>query len=557
MKTITLSDITQDDFDSAVETVSAGIKAYNRKLDTRVGTVLRDLLVNPEAAVESVISGQISEARKSSSLKLLQEAQENGEEIDQSDVDAILSNFNITPSSGTAARGIVKVVVSDGSVSYSMAAGTTFATTEGIEFTADEQVIASAIEVGGTGTSRTTPLYSGASGYFFLVEVTASATGSSGNIAQGTSLDPDPSPMSFVMAEAYKDFGGGSDTQDIASVIKSIPSGLSIRGFVNKTAVEGMLRNEFDGGDFPIVAVSTVGYGNAAQLRDRHNLFGVGVGGRVDVYVRNFTDFYTKTDKLSGTLEGNGKYVIDVPSGKFPGACWIKSVSDFAGESSAESVLNSLEFSAGRTSDASGSGHDFASGDDASVETANTIWQGFRITLGEVPADKTPVDGEYTGWSETREFKVTAYCLPQASDIQDYVDRDDIRSVSTDVVVRCPIICNVSVDADVVYDPKNPVDESVAKTKIRSYINNLGFVGRLTRSEIVQILKNLGAVSVEMQDDDMLVGVLHDAKGAEHKLSGDALDISTIADGTALLTPDTVVFCTEDRDIQIKMTPKG
>lgn len=560
MKTITLSDITQEDFDAAVATVAAGIKAYNSKLDTRVGTVLRDLLVNPEAAVESVVAGQIAEARKSSSLKLLQEAQEAGEDIDQDDVNAIMSNFNITPSSGTVAHGTLKVVVSDGTVSYSVAADSVFKTPDGTEFKVDSQVVASASAVDGAGMRRTNELYSGAAGYFFLVPVTAAEPGESGNISRGTALEPDSGMSSFVMAEAYDDFHGGSDVQDVATIVKSIPSGLSIRGFVNKNAIEGMLRSKFDDGNYPIIAVSTVGYGNAAQLRDKHNVFGVGVGGRIDVYVRNFTDFYTKTATFSGTKvkDKDGVYEIDVPSGSFPGACWIKSVEDFIGMgANTETVVGSLEYEVARTPDVENSDHDFSSSD-AAIEVANSVWQGFKIKLSKVPAnDGQNEGGEYTTWTSSRDFKVTAYCLPQADEIQEYVDSDAIRSVSTDVVVRCPIVCNVSVNATVIYDPKKPVDETTAKTQIRSYINNIGFVGRLTRSEIVQILKNLGALSVEMQDDDMLYGVLHDAKGVKHELAGDALDVSRIADGKAMMTKDTVVFCAEERNIQINLVPRS
>lgn len=559
MKTITLSDITQDDFDAAVATVAAGIKAYNSKLDTRVGTVLRDLLVNPEAAVESVVAGQIAEARKSSSLKLLQEAQEAGEDIDQDDVNAIMSNFNVTPSSGTAAHGTLKVVVSDGTVSYSVAADSVFKTPDGMEFKVDSQVVASASAADGTGMRRTNELYSGAAGYFFLVPVTAAEPGESGNISRGTALEPDSGMTSFVMAEAYDDFHGGSDVQDVATVVKSIPSGLSIRGFVNKNAIEGMLRSKFDDGNYPIIAVSTVGYGNAAQLRDKHNVFGVGVGGRVDVYVRNFSDFYTKTAKFSGAKVRDGVYEIDVPTSSFPGACWIKSVEDFLGgtDEGTETVVGSLEYEVTRTADVANSDHDFSSADSA-TEAANSVWQGFKIKLSKVPAnDGQNEGGEYTTWTSSRDFKVTAYCLPQADEIQEYVDSDEVRSVSTDVVVRCPIVCNVSVDAAVIYDPKKPVDETTAKTQIRSYINNLGFVGRLTRSEIVQILKNLGALSVEMQDEDMLYGVLHDANGVKHELSGDALDVSRIADGKVMMTEDTVVFCAEERNIQINFAPRS
>ena len=552
MKKITLSDISQADFDAAAETVVSGIKAFNGKLDTRDGTVLRDLLVNPEAAIEAVTAGQISEARKSSSLKRLKEAQDAGEAIDQDDVNAILSNFNIKPHSGTSARGLVKVVVADGTVAYSVPEGAVFSTSDKHSFLVDSQVVASVAGVSNPGVSPTTTLYKGAAGWFFLVPVTASDVGADGNISQGTSLTPESRVPSFVMAEAYKDFCGGSDVEPLGDIIKSIPSGLSIRGFVSKTAVEGMLRGEFDEGEHPIVAVSAVGYGNAAQRRDKHNLFGVGVGGRIDVYVRNFTDAFTKTETLAGIKIEDGRYFINVPEGKFPGACWIKSVSDPFSADNSEDVLSSLAFTAERTADVSGTWHDIDSSTpyNTSVEAFNTVWQGFGILLDDVPED---IDGGV--WSDTRNFKVTAYCMPLAKEIQDFVDRDDVRSVSTDVVVRCPIVCGVSVNAVVSYNPKNPVDEATAKSKIRSYINNLGFVGRLTRSEIVQILKNLGAVSVEMPNQDMLFGELHDAAGKRHVLSGDALDISSIEDGTVMLTKDTVVFCAEERNVQIKFSP--
>ena len=85
--------------------------------------------------------------------------------------------------------------------------------------------------------------------------------------------------------------------------------------------------------------------------------------------------------------------------------------------------------------------------------------------------------------------------------------------------------------------------------------NRLGFTGRLTRSEIVQILKNLGAISVDMPSQDMLYGELRDAFGISHVLDGDALDVSSIEDGPSMLSKDTVVFVAEERNVQIKFTP--
>lgn len=562
MKEITLSDLGQDDFNAAAETVVSGIRAYNRKLDTRDGTVLRDLLVNPSAAIDGVVRRQIEEARKVSSLKLLKEAQDAGESVDQADVDAILANFNITPHAGTPAQGLIKVIVADGTVAYSVAAGTIFSTADGIEFASDEQVVASSSRIDNPGIQKTAELYEGTAGFFFLVPATAVEPGSSGNITQGNSLTPVSRIPSFVMSEAYKDFCGGSDTQPLDEVIRSIPTGLSIRGFVNRTAIEGMLRAEFDAGKNPIVAVSAVGYGNDAQRRDRHNVFGVSVGGRVDVYVRNFTDLYTETRLVYGTRIPSTKeddpiaYRIPIGAGVFAGPCWIKSVSDPSGSGAeGEEVLGSLAFAAVRNADTSGTWHDFDR-KSQSVEAFNTVWQGFDVTVENTPPLPVLRDGDEEYPAE-RAFKVTAYCLPEAEAIQAFVDGDGVRSIATDVVVRCPIVCMVNVNAVVKYDPRNPLDEENIKEAIRAYVNGRGFVGRLTRSEIVQILKNAGAVSVEMPNQDMLTGELVDAKGRRHVLSGDALDITSIKDGEAMMTKDTVVFCLAKNNIQIKFTPNS
>lgn len=558
MKTVEISDVTQEEFDDAVQLVISGIKASDPKLDTRLGTVLRSLLVNPEARIEAATSRQIDLVRQASSLKTMKEAEDAGEQVDVEDVNAVLSNFNIRASSGTRAEGVVKISVEDGTKTYSVAQDTEFRTSDGLVFRSTIPVTA-ALE---PGVDAASPLYEGAVSYFFLVPVAAKEVGITYNIQQGTSLRMNASLFTFIGAEAYKSFNGGSDVSDIGNMIEMIPSGLSIRGFVNKSACEGMLRDKFDDGQYPIVACSTVGYGNSAQRRDKHNAFGVGVGGRIDLYVRNFGDLCTVTKVVSGSrrwvMDGGTlsrvDYVIDVTPEDFPGSCWVKDVRCVdSEEDDGRGVNSSLEFSCARTAvGVDSTWHDFDVRDNAS-EIFNTVWQGLQVTAEEVPPDGD--DGADDTWSESRLFSVTVYCLPQAQLLQNYVDRDSVRSVSTDVVVRCPVICNVEVKASVVYDVDNPMDVDGAKYKIRKYINGLGFVGSLTRSEIVHILKSCGAVSVDLDKKDMLYGTLHDAFGREFKLSGDALMLDGLAEDAAMLTKDTAIFAVEPENIQITLTP--
>ena len=560
METATIADVTQQEFDDAVQMVISGLKSSDRRLDTRLGTALRSLLVEPEARIEATIRKQLDFARDASSLKTLKEAEDAGRKIDPDDVNAVMSNFNLRSSTGTKAEGIVKMSVDDGTKTYAVPAGTEFRTIDGLRFVSTEQVTASD---GGAGAK----LYKGSANYFFLVPVIAENVGDEYNIRQGTSLSTSASLYTFIGAEAYKSFDGGSNVDDLDETISKIPSGLSIRGFVNKSACEGMLRDRFDSGRFPIVACSAVGYGNGAQRRDKHNVFGVGVGGRIDLYVRNFGDLFTITKTVPGSkrvvMDDGGysvervDYSIDVTPDDFPGCYWVKNVSCIdvmppVGDTERD-VNSPLEFSCKRVAvGTKDTWHDFDVSKNPS-EAFNSVWHGISLTAEEVPPALDDEGEEY--WPDERMFSVSAYCLPQARELQEYVDGDMVRSVSTDVVVRCPIICTLEISANIVYDVDNPVDVEYAKTRIRRYVNGLGFVKAITRSEIVHILKECGAISVNLDKKDMLYGTLYDANGKEYKLSGDSIVLDGLADDSAMLTKDTTVFAVEPESIQITLTP--
>lgn len=548
METVNLADITQEEFDDAVQMVISGIKSSDPKLDTRLGTVLRSLLVNPEARIEAVTKHQIENFRKASSLKTLLAASEAGEAVSVDDVNAVMSNFRIKQNTGTYSEGIVKITVSSGDQVYSVAEGVDFETVDGLHYTSVEAITAIA-EESGLKISHNSTLYKSTAGYFFLVPVRAVEVGADYNIRQGTSLNVNTAIYTFVSAEAYKSFDGGSDISDLRETIDKIPSSLSIRGFVNKYSCEGMLRDKFDDGNYPIRACSAVGYGNGAQRRDKHNPFGVGIGGRIDLYVRNFGDVFTITKTIIGTKtpDKDGEYDLTITAEDFPGSCWVKFVGDINTD-----VTSPLEFSCVRTpTGVNSTWHDFNISKN-STEIFNTVWQNLDVHLTEVPPDE-----EDDTWSASRPFQVTVYCLPQADLIQEFVDSDYVRSISTDVVVRCPILCNVTVTATVIYDSKNPMDEESAKYNIRKYINSLGFVGTLTRSEIVHVLKDCGAVSVDLNKKDMLYGTLHDAYGVEHNLTGDALQFDGIASSEAMLSKDTAIFVAEPENIQLIMIPNS
>lgn len=544
MREITLDSLTDEQLQSKSQLLINMLRTKYPRLDLRRGTVLRDLLIDADSAVGALFSAQAEEQRASSSLLTLSERADEGEEVDTEDVNAILSNFNMESVSGTKARGYIRVVVSSKN-NHAILRGIRFHTVDGIYYTTTTDTYASLFPSNGSVQQ-----YTGVSNYWFLVPVEADEVGSDGNIEQGTALTSDTAIADFISASAYQTFSGGSDLEEINKTLDRIKSSLSIRALTTSTAVESQLRDRFDTTDNPIVAVSLCGYGNQAQHRDKHNLFGTAVGGRVDIYVRNFTsipvsNISSKKGKIKEVFDdGTATFTIDISHNEVPGIIAVYSISD-AGSASLSSYMFSTEYLA----DTSKTWHDFDLKNDTH-EAANTIWRDLTITVNGVPV----TDDEIKAGS--KEFKVGLTALPAANELQDYVDDGLVRNVGSDFVVRGPMIVNMSVNAVVRYNYATSFDTEKATTEICNYVNTSGFVGRITRSEISAILSNLGATSVDLyNENDMLYGYVYDGFGNKHELSGDALDLDVVNSPNALLTKDTTVFVLEPKNVQITTIP--
>lgn len=534
MRTYELTDIGTTELRESEQLMVNLLRTRYPHLDLRLGTALRDLLVVPDAIVNAWFSAQATELREVSSLQALLERADAGEEVDADDVNRVLSNFNMAGSAGTAAKGVVRIVVGS-SGRYVVAEDAEFSTLSGMTFRATGSVTADEQPVDGE-----TKLYKGSANWYFFVPVECTVVGTAGNITQGTVLSTDSAFSGFVSATAYGDFSGGAEVSDLHGLVSRIPAALSVRGLLNATAVEAVLRDRFGSSGNEILAVSSVGYGNPAQLRDRHNPFGVGVGGRVDVYVRNFTAPYVVAVTKECVYDSSTEtYSCEILPSEAPGMQSVQSVSD-PESSAASSYAHSVEFGG----DIGDTWHDFdVSG--GSTELAGTVWRSCKVTIKGVGSTDA-----------TRMFRIDMACLPGISDIQEYVDSADVRNVGSDFVVRCPAVCRVSVNASCRYKYGTLFDVNVAKKAIADYVNTTGFVGRLTRSEIACVLKSLGATSVDIVDDYMLTGYVIDANGTSHRVYGDSLDISDVEDPDAMLTKDTCVFSTAAENINLTAIPE-
>jgi hypothetical protein len=543
---IELTDITQEQYDTAEAVLVSLLRAAYPSLDLRRGTVLRDLLLRPAATTVARDEALMEELRQKQSLVALAES---GSTVSPDDVNAILSNFNMERYGGAYAAGQVKVHVAQDRA-YTLGAESGFTSLAGAQYLTLATV-----------TVRSTPdtlageqqLHQSEDGtyFYFFVEVRAALPGAAYTLQAGDALDTSSSLYGFVTASAYSDFTAGFDDETIQEAITRIPAALSQRALESRTSIEAKLRDQFGGASFRIQELAVQGYGDPAQLRDKHNPMGFAVGSRVDIYAKTFTEPVRHVLQKTGTRIAPNTYQINLMPSEAPGFYAIRSVSEI--ELSVAPAVGfgelpthgSYAFEDVRTPyGVQDTFHDI----DAAVtaEIAFSNWQQATIVVTGVPHSEA-----------SREFKVEAYVAPGLADIQAYIDSTPVRNLEADYIVRCPLICLVEMEARVYYDRAHPLDVAQMQRHLANLVNSRPFGHILTRSELVNQMLSDGATRVDLgvTTGMKLRGYLRDGKGVLHRLETDALDIKLIEDASALLVPDTVVYGVELDNIVIQTTP--
>jgi len=541
---LTLTNVSQADFDTAEAVLIDLIRVAYPSLDLRRGTVLRDILLRPAASVYALNTDRLEDLQIKMSLTAMQE---NEDTIDPSAVDNILNNFGVTRNVGAKATGQVRVRV-DAARQYTLSTGFQFVTLEGLVFEVTQTYI---VKQDADPLSNELPLLPSDDGtyYYFILPLTGAEVGAEYSIPQGTSLDASTQLFGFVSSEAYVDFSGGLDQESISEVIARLPAAISYRALESRTSIDAKLRDHFEDTSISIQDLSSQGYGDRTQLRDKHNPMGFAVGSRVDIYARTFTTPQVVLLQKTGTRVGANTYQFTIERTEAPGYYILRSISELDSAINPELDFDSLPaigsygFTEVRSADGlAGTFHDIDT-DNSMIETAYTVYQKSVVTVTGVPAS-----------SLTHDFKVEAYVASGLADIQTYVDGTAVRNLEADYIVRCPLICFVGVDVKAYYATGSTIDQEQMQLDLYNYINSRSFVRRLTRSELASILLTSGATRIDLGTTGMaLQGIVRDAAGVTHTLNGDTLDLETIADEDSLLAYETTVFAAEWNSINVEV----
>ncbi len=449
-------------------------------------------------------------------------------------VDAVLSNFRVVRQPGAAATGSVAIVVAD-DTTVTIAGGSTF-TARGLTFTANSVFSARVEEDQVIRSSDRLLTPTGDGNWQFTIDVTCTTDGSAGNVLKDELVIPDVLPQGYVTSYAISDFAGGIDAETNADLVARLQQGLATPGLANQGNFAALLRTTPAFARF--TAQSPAGYGDPEMLRDKHSIFPVGMGGRVDWYVRTQAQFarltLTKTAVLVHKTGNIGTWQISLLRDDAPGYYEVESVllpgSGAIGTFALQSELRGTDFAVDTWHP------DIITPLESNFSRYQTAIVQFVDTVTDVSAMPT---------GSMMDYEVVVKVMPQIADVQDMVASDTGRSRAGDYLVKAPIPCFVVVQFTIVKQPgqADPDLEAVADA-VSNAVNAVGFTGFLSASVVLAAASPLLLPGQTVQGMDLVGRIVYP-------------DLSnvTVHDSETLIVPEAPAVMVGARTVQFFLEP--
>ena len=408
------------------------------------------------------------------SARSLLAIEENPDIADEDSVDNILSNFNVTRREGTSAYGDIQLELSEDN--YAIIPADTVFTCNGLEFTTLESLTVYPSGSESAIADRILkPLDSGNFGC--IIPVVASEIGSAGCLKKGTVL-ANTTINNLVVASAYNDFYGGTDTETNDSLLSRFRAGIATPCWGNRDNIKAIL---FNSGKLPaLVDASIVGMGDTEMIRDQISLFPISTGGKVDIYIKTSPYTITSTVDLTAVAYSKtGGYVnwsINVPANTLFGAWRVTSIR--AVDASLEA--DSYEIIEQTVSDTAGE----LKPQDVAYTQNQIITVKFR-TIESFPDISV---------GDTKEFTVSLIGLPHIEVATKLCNDRSLKPVSSDVLVKAAVPCIVHAEIFIKYNKVSVLLDSTVdaiKKAVAAKINNKPFTSYLTTAELVSDIEPL------------------------------------------------------------------
>jgi hypothetical protein len=541
--TIEVRDIDTLDADNVAQKlafVSARIQEQNPRLDLRRG-VLHDLLAYYNAILAEQLDANVQDYLAARSLLAIEE---DPTLADPELVDHVLSNFGVTRKEGSKAAGEVAVVVSE-DVTLTMSSGFQFQSSGKLfrtsrVYTAKKE----AAQINDAGDRLLTELSDG--NFRFTVFVTAVDEGPSSRLAKDTLVTPVVVPANYVTSYAVSTFSGGKSSESNRQLLARLQQGVACKAPSNRVNMAAMLR-QIDAFS-RVVGTSILGMGDPEMLRDKHTVFPVGLGGRVDWYVRTEERTTKKLLEKTATCiakdvaENSSTWQLAVTREDAPGFYELRNIR----RAESESVIGGFTVvSETRSLDLTG---------DTFIPDVADMLEGdytrFVAAVVQFTDDASGQDQIEVG--DTATYQLEAVYLPLIGDIQDTMSLPDVRSRPADVLVKAPVPCRLQL-AFTVFKTSGQADPDLdaIKTDLASVVNQTGFVGKLFASTLQSAVSERLLEGQSVGAIDMLGKIRYPGGSLKHIRNSEVLSVPTEA--AKLVTPRTVQFYLDPEDVGITM----
>lgn len=434
---------------------------------------LHDLLLYLSSQLAAVNQTNINRYLASRSL---QQISADPTLADDSMVDDVLSNHRITRSPGSAASGVVTIVI-NANATVIIPAGFVLEA-NGEQFAT--QTAFAARPIGSTLQSETDRQLTQLAddNYAFTINVLASDIGPGGNLPRGTKLTPVVTPLRFVSAYAAADFTGGFDAETNAQLMERL-----VLGDAKKTLdggslnIEAAIRNQtaFD----RTIAYSIIGMGDAEMSRDQHWIFPASGGGRVDIYAktRDLPQAVQKT--VSATLvrvtgdTSTWQFTLDRDAA--PGFYEVSRIvlPSASPDDSSFEVVQDVRGTDQRETERQ---NDIATSQESAYTRFQTAVIQFEDTL---TATSSLVVGD------TANYLIDILAMPLIDQLQDFCNHRNNSSRASDFLVKAAVPCflslNLQIDKAATEDSP---DVAAIQGAIANAVNAYGFIGQLHSSII-------------------------------------------------------------------------
>lgn len=518
------------------EALMAAILEDDFNVDASLGTTIREWAVRPNAVLGTYNDARLAEFKQNMTLSTAV----NSETLTDEDADALASNFRLERLDGKSATGTLAIYTNQQTNVY-IGLATTFLA-GGVNMEISKTYIGYLSDVPAADTEDVVyrkMIQISEDEYMFTIPVRSEdPTDETLGPDMVVTMTPSDSKVTRVLVASAVTGGFSEETNE--SLLNRAATGITAEVPSGKQHIMALLERDLT--DVNIYSSAVFGMNDPEVLRDRYNISGISMGGRVNIHARTSPLLAYLEITKTATLGTDGRWSFQVNAEDAPGFYGISNITPVA--EGTPPVVENISYAFGMDTT-----------DELMPDIPRPSYARFSPYQTSLVSFEAAIPDKNAG--DTAEFTAVFTYMPSLDTIQDYLNKRDTANNAQDTLVKAPIANTVSVQVPVTYPPGiSVVDVSVLQQAVAQEINNLQIGQRyLTADEVCLAINRVDSrlrvnFPVVLESTTYLV----DGNTHESRSVNGHLDMYTDED-TGITERNTCFFC-DASDVDIKLTER-